>query len=1138
MSRFCMKCMEQIPDSAKTCPHCGFEQGAEKWNAMHIEPGEVLHERYIVGCAIGFGGFGVTYIGWDALLEHKVAIKEYMPSEFSTRSPGTKEVTVFGGKKAEQFSGGKVKFHEEAKKLARFNNDDGVVRIYDTFEENNTAYIIMELLEGETLDALLKREKKLSFEQAAGIILPIAKALTAIHKEGVIHRDIAPDNIFLTSDGKVKLIDFGAARFATTSHSRSLSVLIKQGYSPEEQYRSRGDQGTYTDVYALGSVMYHMVTGAVPPDALERRAFFENKKKDILPPITKYTKDIPQDRQNAILNAMNVRIEDRTQTTEDFIRELTTDEPVRRRSGKIKALDFFSWPKWAKIGLPAAAAFIVIFTVLLLNGVIFPDLLQRRIFVPEGMARVPSIVNTSLSEAAKRIEAENLQYKITGKKLSAQVPENLIMLQNVNGGAVVLENTVIMLNISAGAGESERTDVMPDLVYMSRAEATGLLCTFSVPLDVKVQFEESENVEEGLIIRQDVPPGTALSEVSSVCITVSSGEPAFAMPDIAGMDEQAAKELLGSKGLSYTLAYEYGTAPVGSVLSQDIAADQSVYRGDVVKIVICSGEELFPVPDVSGMTAKEAGRAVTAQGFTLKTNEAYSEDVPKGQVISQVPAADSSQVKDSVVLLTVSKGREPIKIPDTAGAPKSAAISTLSAAGFLTEIVTEYDEEIPAQTVITQSPEKGTGYRGDTINLVISKGPQPRKVPNTAGQTQAEAEEAVAALDLVPEVKTAYDENAAAGTVLSQSPASGTVPKGGTVTLTVSKGPKPRTVPNVVGKTEAAASTAITDLGLKVSVTKKYDASVKAGVVISQNPASGTLEKGGTITLTVSLGKEPIPVTAVTLNRTSKMLNTEGSSRTFRLTAAVTPTNADDTSITWSTSNAAVATVDQSGNIQAVKDGSCTITAKANGGQVSASCTVTVKTAYDTVYGEWSAWSETSVSKTDLRDVETKQQTEYGEYGSWSNWSDSSVSGSDTRQVDTKNDTRSRVVSYNLVSYLTQGADSPHYRHYREFSIADNLSAYGARSSYGEHSHSGSATVEEIKNARTIEPGGYFDGEYNGYISGNATAYVLGNDIPWFIASENREEYTVKQYRYRDRKKTVKTLYRYRNNTLVPKVYD
>ena len=224
MSRRCLGCMEMFGEEFELCPHCGYIVGSRAEEAIHMEPGTILAERYIIGKVIGYGGFGVTYIGWDAKLEQKVAIKEYLPSEFSTRIPGQSQVSVFNGAKNEQFVSGLNKFVDEAKRLSKFQKEDGIVRIFDCIAENDTAYIVMEYLEGETLAERLKREKTIPEQEAVNILMPVMKSLEVVHKEGIIHRDIAPDNIFITNDGKVKLIDFGASRFATTSHSRSHAV--------------------------------------------------------------------------------------------------------------------------------------------------------------------------------------------------------------------------------------------------------------------------------------------------------------------------------------------------------------------------------------------------------------------------------------------------------------------------------------------------------------------------------------------------------------------------------------------------------------------------------------------------------------------------------------------------------------------------------------------------------------------------------------------------------------------------------------------------------------------------------------------------------------------------------------------------
>ena len=365
MKKRCMGCMGEYSADYKACPYCGYVDGTPVEEQIHMEPETVLHDRYVIGKVLGFGGFGVTYIGWDNRLEMKVAVKEYLPSEFSTRMPGQTMVTVFRGEKQEQFREGLKKFVDEAKRLANFKNEEGVVRVYDSFTENETAYIVMEYLEGETLAELLEREGTIPEDRAVEMMMPVMKSLEVIHSAGILHRDIAPDNIFITKDGTTKLIDFGASRYATTSHSRSLTVIIKPGYSPEEQYRSNGDQGTHTDVYALGATLYKMMTGKTPPDAMERRAQFEGQNKDILIEPRKLNKSISQVREVAILNAMNVRVQDRTSNVQIFIRELESEYPAKRRYGKIKKIDVFAWPLWLKIAIPAALSLVLIFGILL-----------------------------------------------------------------------------------------------------------------------------------------------------------------------------------------------------------------------------------------------------------------------------------------------------------------------------------------------------------------------------------------------------------------------------------------------------------------------------------------------------------------------------------------------------------------------------------------------------------------------------------------------------------------------------------------------------------------------------------------------------------------------------------------------------
>ena len=526
--------MNEYQTDSWICPNCGYDQRTLPENALHMRPGSLLSNRYLIGKVLGFGGFGVTYLAWDHVLQQRVAIKEYLPSEFATRAAGKTEVTVFSGNKAQQFADGMRKFVEEAKRLAKFQNEPGIVRIYDSFEANNTAYIVMEFLDGETLDDYLKRVGKVSVEQAIDMLSPVIKSLEAVHKAGVIHRDIAPDNIFLTHDGKVKLIDFGAARYATISHSRSLTVIIKPGYSPEEQYRSRGEQGPHTDVYALAAVLYRMITGETPPDALERRAYLENKKKDTLIPPSKYCK-VSKNQENAILNALNIYAESRTSTAEDFLNDLTSTAQIRRVKGTIKVLDLMKWPLWAKITVPTLGITAITALTLLVTGVVEFGGNPLQVFTLGGNSvRVPNVVNSSIGVAQEKLDESSLTPVISGREISETVPANMVLRQGVDAGSVVEKGTEVDLYISAAPEIEVEPGLMPDLSYYTEAEAQSALDNLGA--ETHVEYEYSNDVAEGLVIRSSIGYGEPLPENEPVTLYVSKG------PDPAAKEESSDDE--------------------------------------------------------------------------------------------------------------------------------------------------------------------------------------------------------------------------------------------------------------------------------------------------------------------------------------------------------------------------------------------------------------------------------------------------------------------------------------------------------------------------------------------------------------------------------------------------------------------
>ena len=295
------------------CPHCGLnENDLGGASPAFIKPGYVLNDRYIVGIALGQGGFGITYIGFDKVLGQRVAIKEYYPSDIAQRVPGDRTVMPFTNSDS-NFEHGKQKFIDEARTLGRFSGYHGIVEVKDCFNANGTAYMVMQYLDGTDMKGYLnKRGGHLGEKESISILTPVIEALKEVHKAGVIHRDISPDNIFMTSDGQVKLIDFGAAKQAVGGQ-KSLSVTLKPGYAPEEQYRTRGNQGPWTDVYALTATLYRMITGNTPPDSLERLMNDEMVIPNYL----------PENIRLAIQKGMAVKATDRFATIDELQAALT-----------------------------------------------------------------------------------------------------------------------------------------------------------------------------------------------------------------------------------------------------------------------------------------------------------------------------------------------------------------------------------------------------------------------------------------------------------------------------------------------------------------------------------------------------------------------------------------------------------------------------------------------------------------------------------------------------------------------------------------------------------------------------------------------------------------------------------------------
>ena len=362
------------------CPHCGFSESEYKQNPRCLPLNTILAGKYLVGKVLGEGGFGITYMGYDLNMETRIAIKEYFPVELVSRdttrltSPdgnpvsggGSDRVISLSGEKSKTYQQGRKNYVDEARTVAQFTGSPGMWAGKAWFYENDTAYIVMEYIDGTSLKEYLKQKGgKLSEEEALAVMRPVLEALEKVHAAGIVHRDISPDNIMLTfaeqgnaeqpsashdvsytastpasavstaapaiiygNISAVKLIDFGAARMTSKNDQKSLTIILKHGYAPEEQYRSHGEQGPWTDVYALCAVFYRMLTGKVPEPAMDR-LFSDGLKR----PEELGAKVSPAVSE-AILKGLAVKKEDRIQSVRELMDVLYAGKKLKKGGGK------------------------------------------------------------------------------------------------------------------------------------------------------------------------------------------------------------------------------------------------------------------------------------------------------------------------------------------------------------------------------------------------------------------------------------------------------------------------------------------------------------------------------------------------------------------------------------------------------------------------------------------------------------------------------------------------------------------------------------------------------------------------------------------------------------------------------------
>ena len=370
--RRCMKCMHALAAGETFCSECGRPYGSVETEPFALKPGTILDGKYLVGEMLGQGGFGITYIGFDLLLEQKVAIKEYYPMSTGMVSREN-STTVVWSSAVMQKSGmekGFDSFLKEARKMAKLGGIPGVVGVKSVFIQNETAYIVMDFIEGETLLKKLQREGPMDYGTCISLMTPIMQALAEVHKHGIIHRDISPDNIMVQNDGRLILLDLGAAKDLDIQGKdgtmQSSQMVAKQGFSPVEQYGRDGKIGSWTDVYAMAATIYYCCTGVLPPSATDRTI---GDTLTCRPRLTKEEFDVlafcmsvlPQNRpQN--MDALLQIVTHPVGSTQP-VRDVPKTEPIRPETRNLqppKPAPGRPLPKWLIPGIAAAVAVIAL----------------------------------------------------------------------------------------------------------------------------------------------------------------------------------------------------------------------------------------------------------------------------------------------------------------------------------------------------------------------------------------------------------------------------------------------------------------------------------------------------------------------------------------------------------------------------------------------------------------------------------------------------------------------------------------------------------------------------------------------------------------------------------------------------------
>ena len=518
----CVGCMKPLTAEGR-CAYCGLQQDKYRPIPRCLRPGMCLRDRYVLGRVLGEGSFGISYIAWDCLLDTVVAIKEYFPASLVSRHISEEDedtnVYIYEKRESQKYQESLKKYLGEAKSLSAYYDLDGIVSVRDFFYANNTAYIVMGYVDGISVKEYVEKNGPIEGEKFLRMLEPVIQSLAKVHQTGVLHRDISPDNMLLTRDEKLVLIDFGAARKENINMTRSMTVVFKRGFSPEEQYRTRGQQGAWTDVYALCATAYYALTGKAPDESIQRVL------EDDMPSLTEMTDvDLPMQQKRAFMKGMTEDFHHRYQTMDELYQGLYQQGRDKKHLGA-----------WL-----AGAAALVCCVALLGTGAVYglhkhsqakKDAIQTEAPQQTALAEVTttpyaadvqeyqmiSFKSMTKKEALKALAGQDTELSVQWKyRYSSRIKKGRIVTQSIPAKTRYRGETYskIVLTISKGKRKTE----VPKLTGVSKERARTLLKERKLHWTWK---EVEREGTEGIVASQSRMAGSKVPVGTTIVVTIT-----------------------------------------------------------------------------------------------------------------------------------------------------------------------------------------------------------------------------------------------------------------------------------------------------------------------------------------------------------------------------------------------------------------------------------------------------------------------------------------------------------------------------------------------------------------------------------------------------------------------------------------